>query len=199
MITLRSLAACGIAALAVLSLSGCAGTRELQHKDVEIAELKQQIRELEAQLAKRDTQAVNNTAPGQGTTALTDDVGVDVSETAEGTMVTLASDVFFRSGSNEINAAAKSTLNRVVAIIEKEKKYAGKKIRVDGHTDSDPIKRSKWKDNQELSEARADSVKTYLLGRGIADSRVKTVGHADTKPVGKDKAKNRRVEILILK
>jgi flagellar motor protein MotB len=198
MITLRSLAMCGVAALAALSLTGCGSTRELQHKDVEIAELKRQIAELESELAKANTREVKNTAPGQGTDALTGE-GIGVSETSEGTVVTLASDVFFRSGSNEINAAAKSALNRVVAVIEKEPKYAGKKIRVDGHTDSDPIKRSKWRDNQELSEARADSVKTYLVGRGIPDSRIKTVGHADTKPLGKDKAKNRRVEILILK
>jgi flagellar motor protein MotB len=197
MITLRSLAACGLAAAALLSFSGCAdGARALQHKDVEIAELKRQIAELENELAKGATKEIGTKAPGQGSTAI-DEEGVTQSDTPEGKLITLSSDVFFRSGSNEINGPAKTVLSKVVAVINKD--YPGKQIRVDGHTDSDPIKRSKWRDNQELSEARAEAVKTYLVGRGITDSRIKTVGHADTKPVGKDKAKNRRVEILILK
>ena len=41
------------------------------------------------------------------------------------------------------------------------------RIRVDGHTDSTPIKVSKWKTNLDLSQARAESVKAYLIKKGV--------------------------------
>jgi flagellar motor protein MotB len=69
---------------------------------------------------------------------------------------------------------------------------------VEGHTDSDPIKVSQWKSNQELSEARADAVKKYLVSKGVDANSVSTSGLGSSRPKSNDKAANRRVEIVVV-
>ena len=54
--------------------------------------------------------------------------------------------------------------------------------------------------NQKLSESRANSVKQYLIGNGIEESRITATGYGETKPIADNKtsagrAKNRRVEM----
>ena len=79
------------------------------------------------------------------------------------------------------------------------KKYPGSKIKLEGHTDS--IGSEKY--NQKLSEKRAEATKGYLVEKGgIEASRISTAGYGESKPIAsnktsKDRAKNRRVEILI--
>jgi outer membrane protein OmpA-like peptidoglycan-associated protein len=113
------------------------------------------------------------------------------------TVVQLPSDVFFDSGQATLKQTSKASLDKVVSAL-KSTKYASKKIRVDGHTDSTPIRVSNWKSNQELSEARAATVKDYLTSKGIPASRITTKGWGDTKPRSSDLSKNRRVEIVLL-
>ena len=120
-----------------------------------------------------------------------------VEDRAAGTVtVNLPGDVFFDPGSNTLKGDAKKALDKVSAALKKD--YAGKTVRVEGHTDSDPIRRSKWKSNQELSEARANAVRDYLLGKGVGGGSIMTTGHGSEKPRSDDKARNRRVEIVVL-
>ena len=70
------------------------------------------------------------------------------------------------------------------------------------HTDSDPIKKSKWKDNWELSAQRALSVLRYLVQRGTPEDRIRATGRGASQPIASNttasgKAKNRRVEIVV--
>ena len=76
--------------------------------------------------------------------------------------------------------------------------FGGKQIRVEGHTDSDPIKVSRWKSNQELSVARADAVKKYLVSKGVDANEVSVAGFGSDRPKSSDKAQNRRVEIVVV-
>ena len=77
-------------------------------------------------------------------------------------------------------------------------------MRVEGHTDSDPIRSPQYPSNWELSSARASSVVRYMINRfKFSPSLFSAIGYADTRPVEtaispKDPV-NRRVEILILK
>ena len=113
------------------------------------------------------------------------------------TTVVLPSKAFFDPGQATLQTSAKASLDPVVAALKK--KFAGKKIIVEGHTDSTPIHVSKWKSNQELSEARAASVKNYLVSKGIEADRITTRGFGDTKPRSTtDISKNRRVEIVVI-
>ena len=113
------------------------------------------------------------------------------------TIVHLPSDVFFDPGQATLKSSAKSSLDKVVAALQRQ--FAEKKIIVEGHTDKTPIRVSKWSSNQELSEARADAVRQYLIAHGCDASRITTRGYGDTRPRSTDLAKNRRVEIVVLK
>lgn len=112
------------------------------------------------------------------------------------TTVRLPSDVFFDPGQATLKQSAKASLDKVVVALRKQ--FAGKRVEVDGHTDSQPIRVSRWNSNQELSEARAKAVKDYLVAHGIDSSRVTIRGFGDTRPRGTDMAKNRRVEIVVM-
>jgi outer membrane protein OmpA-like peptidoglycan-associated protein len=77
--------------------------------------------------------------------------------------------------------------------------YKSLRIRIDGHTDSVGTHEL----NQKLSEDRAESVKAYLVSKGIDGSRIETAGFGDTRPVESNqteegRAANRRIEFSIL-
>jgi flagellar motor protein MotB len=127
--------------------------------------------------------------------------GASVNVTAGQTTVNFIGDALFDPGKATLKESAKTSLTKVAAALKKE--YNGKPIKVQGHTDSDPIRHSKWSSNQELSQARADAVRQYLVSKGVDANRVSSEGFGDSKP--KDagttptaKAKNRRVEIVVL-
>jgi chemotaxis protein MotB len=91
-------------------------------------------------------------------------------------------------------------LDQVIRIIKKD--YSGRKIDIVGNTDTDPIKKSGWKDNWELSTERALSVVRYLVKHGISSKNVRACGAGSARPVASNssstgKAKNRRVEIVV--
>ncbi|OHB52659.1 MAG: hypothetical protein A2Y12_03095 [Planctomycetes bacterium GWF2_42_9] len=125
----------------------------------------------------------------------------DVSVNAkEGTItVTLPETILFDSGKATLKSTAKSNLDGIVSVINKN--YAGRLIDVVGHTDSDPIRKSSWKDNWELSAQRALSVLRQLNSSGIPDEDVRAIGCGSSRPVaensGAGKSKNRRVEIVV--
>ena len=96
-----------------------------------------------------------------------------------------------------IREGDKEKLKKAVDFV---KKYPGLKIKIEGHTDY--IGTEKY--NQGLSERRAEAVMKYLIkGGGIDGKRLTAIGYGESKPVASNKtnegrAKNRRVEILIL-
>lgn len=123
------------------------------------------------------------------------DSDVEVFRGKEGLTVRVPGDVLFDSGKADIKSSAKATLDRVAAALKRD--YAGKHLKIEGFTDSDPIKKSKWKSNQQLSEARAASVKAYLTKQGVHASRMETIGFGSTR-LRETKAKSRRVEIVVV-
>ncbi|MBN1974526.1 MAG: OmpA family protein [Sedimentisphaerales bacterium] len=128
--------------------------------------------------------------------------GLDVSFNAqEGTIiVTLPNSILFDSGQAGLKKASSTELNNIYSVLRQ--KYAGKKIDVVGHTDTDPIQKSEWKDNWELSAQRSLTVTRYLISRGLAENMVQAVACGESRPVvpntsEANKAKNRRVEIVV--
>ncbi len=112
--------------------------------------------------------------------------------------VTLPGDVLFDAGKADLRPGAKAALNKVAAAIKKT--YPGKPIRVEGHTDSDPITKTKsdWEDNLDLSLVRAAAVTRYLEQQGIPPKSVTTSGFGEFHPRGSVKKNNRRVEIVVV-
>ncbi|MGB5216877.1 MAG: OmpA family protein [Smithella sp.] len=115
----------------------------------------------------------------------------------EGNMlaVTFKGDVTFDTGSSEVRPGLYSEINRVAAVLNQ---YPETFIRVEGHTDS--VGTAEY--NMNLSQRRANAVKTLLVLRGVAEHRIEIAGYGKTMPVATNdteagRQKNRRVEIKI--
>ncbi|MFT5422500.1 MAG: chemotaxis protein MotB [Phycisphaerales bacterium] len=121
--------------------------------------------------------------------------GTSVARRGDAIAVTVAGDVLFDSGSVSLKSSAKSSLDRVVSVLQRQ--YSGNAIRVEGYTDTDPIKKSDWKTNERLSSERALAVESYLVTKGVENERVYSAafGPAVQRATKKD---SRRVEIVIL-
>jgi OOP family OmpA-OmpF porin len=105
--------------------------------------------------------------------------------------------VHFATGRARIMPDSFSLLNQVAQVIQGHEEI--KKIRVEGHTDSQGSDRY----NQSLSEKRANAVKTYLVRRGVDAKRLDAVGYGESKPIAPNgspegREANRRVEFVIL-
>ena len=116
---------------------------------------------------------------------------------------TLGSDVLFASAQAKLTSNGKKALDKIAAILKRD--YPGRIIRIYGHTDSDPITKSKkfWQDNLDLSANRAMAVTRYLIAKGIKASKIETVAMGATRPLADNrtkegKARNRRVEINVI-
>lgn len=130
--------------------------------------------------------------------------GAIVRDTIEGPVVQLQEKILFDSGMAEIKSSGEAAL---LTIADYLKERPSAILRIDGHTDGDPIVKSKhmWDSNHHLSAARALSVFHFLTKKqGIEQVKIHVSGFGPNRPVAgnenkEDKKKNRRVEFLIVK
>ena len=173
-------------------------TRERSEKGLladELTQGQQTIEELRRQIEEQNRTPADASGFGEGY-----DVAFDA---AAGTVtVTLENSLLFDSGKATLKRTTSTELDHIRSVLRQ--KYAGKQVDVVGHTDSDPIRKTKdkWKDNLELSAQRAISVARYLIQKGIAEDEIRAVGCGEGRPVASNassagKAKNRRVEIVV--
>ncbi|MHC4212308.1 MAG: OmpA/MotB family protein [Planctomycetota bacterium] len=155
-----------------------------------LAESERMIADLQSKISKQ----------GPGGTGFDPKFNPTLDPSAGTITVTLPNAILFRSGSATLKTAKNADLDQILSVIRSE--YRGRPIDVVGHTDSDPIKKSAWKDNWELSAQRALSVVRYLEKRGISGNKIRAVGCGAARSVASNssasgKAKNRRVEIVV--
>lgn len=118
-----------------------------------------------------------------------------VKEEERGLVITLSGSVLFASSKSELLPAAKDRLNSVAdALIESKDRH----ITIEGHTDS----QGSTSYNQELSQLRADVVRSYLISRGYPANLIIAQGIGETRPItdnssAEGRANNRRVEIVV--
>ena len=158
-----------------------------------VSESQQTIDELKKQMSSRKQTAGEATGFGN-------DYQVDLDKAAGTITVTVPEMILFDSGKATLKGTAKGSLSKIVSVLNE--KYSGSVVDVIGHTDADPIKKSSWKDNWELSSQRALSVLRQLNSDGVPDSSLRAIGCGSGKPVAPNtsasgKAKNRRVEIVV--
>lgn len=119
----------------------------------------------------------------------------------KGLVITVVGDLLFDSGKAKIRQEAYSLLDKVASVL-KENMYDFN-IGIEGYTDNQPIMRSGWKSNWELSTARALSVLHYLIAKEeISPELLSAIGYGEYRPVAPNDTKegmqlNRRVEIVI--
>lgn len=114
----------------------------------------------------------------------------------------LASGEVFALGDATMTPTGTSLLERIGAVLQQ---FRIQRIEVAGHTDSIPVRsdnRRPFRNNLELSQARAQHAGQTLIDGGLGADRIKTVGYAATKPIASNKtvegrSKNRRVEIIV--
>ncbi|MBI4353915.1 MAG: OmpA family protein [Candidatus Omnitrophica bacterium] len=128
-----------------------------------------------------------------------DEVSVGFDE--RGLVVRVLDRVLFDSGKAAVRSETQEVLGKVAGILTQE--LLEQPISVEGHTDDVPITRSAWKDNWELSLARARAVLTVLVNQGVAPNRVSAAGYGEYRPVASNETdggrqQNRRVEIVVL-
>jgi outer membrane protein OmpA-like peptidoglycan-associated protein len=119
-----------------------------------------------------------------------------VKQETRGMVITLSGGVLFTSGKSDLLPTAQLKLNEVATALTEQDPDST--MVVEGHTDS----QGKPDFNQKLSQARAQSVRDYLVSRGIASDRISAEGFGPTRTVGDNataegRANNRRVEIVV--
>jgi outer membrane protein OmpA-like peptidoglycan-associated protein len=110
--------------------------------------------------------------------------------------IVILESVRFKSGSAEIEPESHDVLNQVALVIKANPDI--KSVRVEGHTDNT----GPHDFNVQLSKARAQSVREYLIKRGVSPKRLTSEGYGPDRPKVKgddesSRAKNRRVEFVV--
>jgi len=164
---------------------------ELLKKETEAAKRYAQMQEQEAELAKQEAELANEEADSLRRKLNS----IATEKTDKGLMMTLG-DFVFDSSKATIKDEAVNNFSKVVEFINT---YPDKKVRIEGHTDSSGSNKL----NLKLSQMRADAVKALLIENGIAAKQIEAIGMGEDYPVAENttaagKAKNRRVEIIIL-
>jgi len=140
-------------------------------------------------------QELNNLTAKQNNTGFENIPGVTGERSAGEVSARVEGDVLFSSGKVELKSTAKKTLDQIAQVLNSS--YSGMTIRIEGHTDADPIRKSPWKTNDRLSAERALAVKDYLKSRGVDPKRMYIAGFGPNRLMG-TKAQSRRVEIVVL-
>jgi outer membrane protein OmpA-like peptidoglycan-associated protein len=114
--------------------------------------------------------------------------------TPRGSLLTLG-DVLFDTGKAELKSGAGRKIDQLAQFLVE---HPERRVQVDGFTDS--VGPDEY--NEDLSQRRADAVKSALLSRGVAPSRIGTEGYGKAYPVASNddsggRQLNRRVEVVI--
>ncbi len=201
-----------LSAVALSFLTSCTTRYQdmLRERDQNIRELSGEVARLRGEneeLQRRESTAVKEaTTPKRDdgpneASQLQKDVGDEAKVSYRGGRLSIGvnDSVTFDSGSTTLKDSSHRVLQNVSGVLKG--KYTGRRFYIEGHTDTDPIVKTKDKftSNRHLSVMRADSVARYLIAQGVPESAIVVVGFGQFDPVSsaKNKAQNRRVEIVI--
>jgi chemotaxis protein MotB len=129
---------------------------------------------------------------------------VQISQLKGKLTLNMVDQILFDSGSAEVKPDGKKVLDKVGEALNK---VADKDVRIEGHTDNKPLSaalQAKFPSNWELSTARATSVARYLIEHdGVDPKRLVAAGYGefrpkDTNDTAEGRAKNRRIEIILV-
>ncbi|CUI56795.1 OmpA family protein [Achromobacter xylosoxidans] len=123
---------------------------------------------------------------------------VDVIINEQSVSFRISNELLFPSGQATLSPSGLDVIKRLAAILNKN----DYQVSVEGHSDPVPIQTRQFASNWELSSSRATSVLRELVRDGVAGSRLRAVGYAETRPIESNdtpagRAANRRVELIM--
>jgi chemotaxis protein MotB len=121
--------------------------------------------------------------------------GIETFVTPGQITVRVPGSVLFSSGKVTLRDSARKMLDKIARVIKSD--YPDKTVRIEGYTDRDPIKKSQWADNLELSLQRAAAVHRFLQKQGVNAGHMYAAGFGEARP-RPSKSKSRRVEIVVV-
>ena len=167
---------------------------QLQDAELSLSDRERRISDLETKLADRKNPVPRLAAISANESGFAGIKGVETTTERGRVTVRVPGDILFDSGKVSLKGTAKRTLDQIAQVINNE--YSGKMVRIAGYTDTDPIRKSRWSDNLELSSQRAMAVHRYLQKRGVAAKQMSAAGFGQWHPRGSKKT-SRRVEIIV--
>jgi chemotaxis protein MotB len=207
----------GLMSIAPLA-AGCTSSRGYQQalddRDAEIrklrderASLKGQVQSLKSSLDSAQGEITNASAaveaepePAAKFPEL-DNLGIGYGMRDGNMVISIPSSITFASGQASLSKEGQKALKQVASTLKQQ--YPEAKYAIEGHTDTDPIKKSKFASNRVLSVERAMAVLTFLVAEcGVKDDQCIVAGHGQYEPIAPndnkdDKGRNRRVEIVV--
>jgi len=171
---------------------------QLAGRNSALTDAQQDLRERQSQVAqlRRDLDNAQRSERSSFTrTGFENIPGVSAAYSNGEVTITVQSDVLFDSGKTSLKSSAKQSLQTVASVLNSS--YAGRPVRIEGYTDSDPIRKSGHKSNHHLGFERAYSVRKFLISKNVDASRVALASYGPDKPMG-SKAQSRRVEIVVV-
>jgi chemotaxis protein MotB len=174
--------------------------RTLKEREATIAEREKALREMKAILSRQDsiTARLNATLRNALLGFNSDELSVEVKNGK--VYVSMSDKLMFKSGSADMETKGTEALKLLSDVLVKNPDID---VLVEGHTDNVPIKTAIYKDNWDLSVARAASVvRTLTNSYKVAPKQVTPAGRGEFFPKGDNttpegRAKNRRTEIIL--
>ncbi|TSJ45630.1 OmpA family protein [Fluviicola chungangensis] len=174
--------------------------RDLQNKNKDLQEKERMLREMQAIIARQDemTRKLNQTLRDALVGFNSDELTMEIRDGK--VYVSMSDKLLFKSGSNTVEPKGVEALKVLADVLNKNPDI---QILVEGHTDNVPIKTAVYKDNWDLSVARATSITRMLNEKyGVAATRMTASGRGEYYPKASNdtpegKAKNRRTEIIL--
>jgi len=131
---------------------------------------------------------------------LSDQKNIELTNNERGLTISMPDTVLFDPGSAEIKKIAIPTLTKIAQSL----KSTDNQIRVEGHTDNQPINTAEFPSNWELSTARATSVVKFFINNiKFSPTKLSAAGYGEFKPkttntTPEGRQSNRRVDIVIM-
>lgn len=175
-------------------------TNELSEKERLLEEREKSLNDLRQVIARQDsiTQRLNDIIRNALLSFPSDELSVEVKNGK--VYVSMSDKLLFRSGSASVESKGKEALKVLADVLDKNPDID---ILVEGHTDNVPIKTAVYKDNWDLSVARATTIVRILTGEyKIAPTRLTASGKGEFSPkasneTAESRALNRRTEIIL--
>lgn len=173
----------------------------LQRAQKEVSALQQEVQRAEGPVARGQSGiSASKTSYSGAALPIASIPGAEVLRDGDCVRIRIDSGQLFSPGKADLKPGVTPVLDHVAAALQSQ--YAGRMVGIEGHTDADPITKSKWSSNHELAISRSAAVFKALKQKGVPEAQLFISGYGPNRPVtdnksAQGKALNRRVEIVV--